>query len=114
MNSSLSNKGMKKTILVIWKGRQGGERGRGRARVPAYDQAWDPVTLRYAVRWPLHLLLTPEVPPLLPLPEPSLLCIHMSLVSVLKSPPSPSFPRLSAEKALCVHLLLPATATLVE
>ena len=33
-------------------------------QVPDYDPKWDALTLAYQVRWPLHLLLSPEVLPL--------------------------------------------------
>ena len=29
--------------------------------VPSYDPSWDPLTLEYQVKWPLHLVLTPQV-----------------------------------------------------
>lgn len=29
--------------------------------IPDYDPSWDPLTLEYQVKWPLHLILTPQV-----------------------------------------------------
>ena len=36
-------------------------KGRRNLKVPDYDPSWDPLTLEYQVKWPLHLILTPQV-----------------------------------------------------
>jgi len=46
-------------------------KGRRNLKVPDYDPSWDPLTLEYQVKWPLHLILTPQVPPPPPSTPPS-------------------------------------------
>ena len=61
--------------------------------VPAYD-AWDGLSLTYDVKWPLHILLTPEVGPVASCPDIRITAaaLHILLPARLGMRPTPYQP----------------------
>ena len=55
--------------------------------VPAYD-AWDGLSLTYDVKWPLHILLTPEVGPVASRPDISYTRSGLTLAAALHTIPT--------------------------